>query len=495
MRLLLTVILSVFLFTIPVFSQSEKPQTIIVPTGSLGNISEVRKKILEKTLESALNDHFDIVPKDLFEEAQEKAFEELDYEECTEEQCIMMIKEILQVENSFQLVLMEEDGDTQISLTWNDLDKKRVEVDFCEGCQTKQLMRSIDDLVLKLFGKSNFEQNKSSLFKKNTTFNSADNKVSKSITSNNKNNCQYICDDLVAYYPFNGDFKDYSGNNLDTQNQGIFFAKDKNDENKKAIYLNGNSKLIINEQEKLSFVDEFSLSIWIKPEKTTGSIISKWYHNNNSGSFVLYVDGSDQYGFRLNDGTSNFIEVKDYYPPLNKWSLLTATFLNPDAKIYLNDKLISQKRSYGELNKDENSLWIGKDGYNIGFKGILDDIRIYSRELKISEIKEIFEKSYKTISNFNLCPFGDKIWYEPKVLNCSFYSGNAKLVGNQILPNIGKVKVMIPHGLGKVFYPNKKIMFKGIWQDGEKENVDYFSQDTGLKLGTYKKNVFYKIER
>ena len=71
MRLLLTVILSVFLFTIPVFSQSEKPQTIIVPTGSLGEISETRIKILEKTLESKLDDYFDIVPKQLFEEAQE----------------------------------------------------------------------------------------------------------------------------------------------------------------------------------------------------------------------------------------------------------------------------------------------------------------------------------------------------------------------------------------------------------------------------------------
>ena len=108
--------------------------------------------MLEKTLESALDDHFDIVPKDLFEEAQEKAFEELDYEECTEEQCIMMIKEILQVENSFQLVLMEEDGDTHISLTWNDLDKKRVEVDYCEGCKTKQLIESIVGLVDKLVG-------------------------------------------------------------------------------------------------------------------------------------------------------------------------------------------------------------------------------------------------------------------------------------------------------------------------------------------------------
>ena len=149
MRFLLSIFLSVFIFSLPVFGQTEKPQTIIVPTGSLGNVSEVRKKMLEKTLESALDDHFAIVPKDLFEEAQEKAFEELDYEECTEEQCIMMIKEILQVENAFQLVLMEEDGDTQISLTWNDLDQKRVEVDFCEGCKTKQLIRSINDLVLK----------------------------------------------------------------------------------------------------------------------------------------------------------------------------------------------------------------------------------------------------------------------------------------------------------------------------------------------------------
>jgi len=126
---------------------SEKPPTIIIPTGSIGKISEARKKILEKTLESKLDNYFSIVPKDLFEEAQEKAFEELDYEECTDEQCIVMIKEMLQVENSFQLVLIFEDGDTQVSLTWNDLDKKRVEEHYCEGCKTKQLRDTIDGLV------------------------------------------------------------------------------------------------------------------------------------------------------------------------------------------------------------------------------------------------------------------------------------------------------------------------------------------------------------
>ena len=95
MRILLSVILTFFLFSLPVFSQSEKPQTIIVPTGSLGKISETRIEILEKTLESKLDDYFDIVPKELFEEAQEQAFQEMDSDECTEDQCIKMIQELL----------------------------------------------------------------------------------------------------------------------------------------------------------------------------------------------------------------------------------------------------------------------------------------------------------------------------------------------------------------------------------------------------------------
>ena len=83
----LLLLISFLLIAVPSFSQSEKPQTIIVPTGSLGEITETRIKILEKTLESKLDDYFAVVPKQLFEEAQEKAFEELEYEECTEDQC------------------------------------------------------------------------------------------------------------------------------------------------------------------------------------------------------------------------------------------------------------------------------------------------------------------------------------------------------------------------------------------------------------------------
>ena len=150
MKLYLSTILSFLLLSSPLFGQSEKPQTIIIPTGSLGEMSESRIKILEKTLESELGDYFSIVPKELFEEAKEKAFEELDYGECTEDQCILKIQELLQVENAFKMELISEDGDTQISITWNDQNQKRVVEDYCEGCKTKELRKMIGGLLEKL---------------------------------------------------------------------------------------------------------------------------------------------------------------------------------------------------------------------------------------------------------------------------------------------------------------------------------------------------------
>ena len=47
-------------------------------------------------------------------------FEEIELEECTEDQCIMMIQEMLQVENVFHLQVIGEGSDTQLSLGWSE---------------------------------------------------------------------------------------------------------------------------------------------------------------------------------------------------------------------------------------------------------------------------------------------------------------------------------------------------------------------------------------
>ena len=152
MRFLLTTILSLLLLTSPLFGQSERPESIVVPVSSLGEVSTVRKQILQNTLEDELKTHFRLVPQEKYEEVLEKVFEELEYEECTEDQCIMRVQEMLQVENVFHLQVLGEGKDTQLSLSWRTLDEKRKEEEFCEDCGTGELRKMIDGLVEKLVG-------------------------------------------------------------------------------------------------------------------------------------------------------------------------------------------------------------------------------------------------------------------------------------------------------------------------------------------------------
>ena len=136
----------------------EKPKTIIIPTGSIGEIQKSRVLILEKALESKLDDYFSIVSNENFEEAREQAFEELEFDECTDDQCVIKIQEILQVKNAFKMELTIEEGDTHVSLTWNNLEKKKVEENFCTDCNTKQLRKMIGGLVDKLVGVKKVEE-------------------------------------------------------------------------------------------------------------------------------------------------------------------------------------------------------------------------------------------------------------------------------------------------------------------------------------------------
>ena len=162
MKHLLILILSILLLSSPLFGQSERPETIVIPVGTLGDISDSRKQIIQNTLSQELTKYFRLVPQDKFEAALEKAFEELEYEECTEDQCIMMIQELLQVENVFSLQLVEEDGDTQLSLTWVGLDEDRVRIE-----KIKEQIDENEELRMVMEG-DNTDSNKRDMF--NRTF-------------------------------------------------------------------------------------------------------------------------------------------------------------------------------------------------------------------------------------------------------------------------------------------------------------------------------------
>ena len=148
----LLIILSFLLLSSPVIGQSERPETIIVPVSSMGDVSDTRKQILQNTLTDELKKYFRIVPQEKYEQVLEQVFAELEYEECSEDTCIMRVQEMLQVENVFNLQIIGEGKDSQLNLKWITLDEKKNETDVCLGCGTFQLNDKVRELVKKLVG-------------------------------------------------------------------------------------------------------------------------------------------------------------------------------------------------------------------------------------------------------------------------------------------------------------------------------------------------------
>jgi len=153
----LLIILSILLLSSPVIGQSERPETIIIPVSGIGDVSNTRKLILGNTLTDELKKYFRIVPQEKYEQVLEQVFEELEYEECSEDTCIMRVQEMLQVENVFHLQLIGEGNDIQLNLKWTTLEEKRNEEYFCEKCSTKDLYYKLEGLVEKLVGVKEIE--------------------------------------------------------------------------------------------------------------------------------------------------------------------------------------------------------------------------------------------------------------------------------------------------------------------------------------------------
>ena len=153
-RFLALLAISVFIFfqiSDTAYAQ-EKQGACLAPMGALGDISEMQKQIIFNSLQESLSTKYILASQKAFEEAQTQAFDELEYEECTEEQCFAMIQQILQADNLFLFNMTREGNFTQLSLTRVDIDSQRlVRTASCEDCTIKDLNNYVDELVQKIF--------------------------------------------------------------------------------------------------------------------------------------------------------------------------------------------------------------------------------------------------------------------------------------------------------------------------------------------------------
>jgi len=120
--------------------------------GALGDFSEMQKQIIFNSLQESLSTQYVLASQKAFEAAKTQAFEELDFDECTEDQCFALIQQILQVDNLFLFNMTREGNFTQLSLTRVDLDSQRlVRTSSCVECNIEQLNNNVNELVLKIF--------------------------------------------------------------------------------------------------------------------------------------------------------------------------------------------------------------------------------------------------------------------------------------------------------------------------------------------------------
>ena len=209
---------------------------------------------------------------------------------------------------------------------------------------------------------------------------------------------------LVAYFPFNADALDHSPYKNHGQVSGPISTSDRFSNAKSAYYFDGVDDYIeVADDSSLYFSNEFSLCAWVNLQsgKVWGSrIIDKAVGSRGTG-FVLDTYDADQTGRSIRLQTVNAWKyASDTLLTLNEWHHVVATFEDGEGKIYIDGELSTQSQGeHKTLTNDAVPLRIGFDSgvrvgrdYDDGFRGAIDEVRVYNRTLCAQEVKALFKK-------------------------------------------------------------------------------------------------------
>jgi hypothetical protein len=220
-----------------------------------------------------------------------------------------------------------------------------------------------------------------------------------------------IYDGLVAWYPFDGDAKDMSGNGNDGIVNGPIPTTDRYGNNGNAYSFDGDSDFIkIPSNSSINFgKNDFSISIWLKygsqssGTHTYSAIFIK--SNNFDGpyeGFTMFVDYNDvgSVCFRL-DATEQLFSKKTYLND-NTWRHFVCVRENNVIKIYINGYI----DSYRDVSNIDISnlapLILGVNNqysWSQNYQGNMDDLLIYNRALSEIEVRELNqEQSYESVN-------------------------------------------------------------------------------------------------
>ena len=226
--------------------------------------------------------------------------------------------------------------------------------------------------------------------------------------SKNSNPTVDIKTGLVAYFPFNGDAKDSSGNGNDGTVLGAALTTDRFGNPNSAYeffgenFGNVKTRIFTENSASLNILGDLTLSAWVN-SKGFGINVGGFYQtiiarrdpSIDTYEMGLYLDDPLNSSFsiiggRIYSGGSQESITSILIGDFNKWHHLTYTIKSNQVSFYMDGILIQlrDKTSYNLVALNCNcGVVIGSTIEGLQhFAGDLDEVRIYNRALNQSEI-------------------------------------------------------------------------------------------------------------
>lgn len=207
---------------------------------------------------------------------------------------------------------------------------------------------------------------------------------------------------LIAYYPFNGNANDASGNSINGTVSGAQLTTDRFGNANGAYRFNGASDFIrlpFSQLYNFKPSDAYSLSVWVQHEASSNvrSVVVKSpytsFYQTSQWNYGICITDNDIMSIGYHD---NFVLKSDLSltPQEPCWYLLTSTYSDGRWKLYINGELQKQDMSQTRriLQDGSSSIVFGKKGEADGdyYKGKMDEVRIYNRMLSDEEVKALY---------------------------------------------------------------------------------------------------------
>jgi beta-lactamase regulating signal transducer with metallopeptidase domain len=210
-------------------------------------------------------------------------------------------------------------------------------------------------------------------------------------------------DNLVAYFPFNGNASDESMYKQKTYTHNVVLCEDRFGRKKRALDFNGKDSYIsTNEKNEINSAESITICSWVYPRRAKNweSWICKDGPKWGSEWRVGFgEDKNTEWGLT----TCKLISGRNFWDnywitnselPINKWTHVAVSVdQNKNiVTVYMNGKKVGILKNLKGFEKYESSVLIGfQRDDNAYFDGKIDDVRIYNCTLSDNEVRNIYK--------------------------------------------------------------------------------------------------------